>query len=322
MPRVSVIIPVFNCERYLATAIQSVLSQSFDDFELLLLNDGSDDRSGEIAAQAARNDRRIVLAGGPHRGVVCQRNRGVEMAKAELIAWMDSDDISLPERLDRQVRFFESCPACVAVGTQAMRIDEDGLAINEWRVPEHHEQIDADHMAGLGGTIINPTVMMRKNAVRQAGGYRAGFDAAEDYDLFLRLGEIGRLANLPHVLLQYRLHARSLTWARAEHQRRMVRQALTEAWDRRKKPGPVPPPLLELRTPSEEELMWEWARVSFDARNFRTTRNQALKLLRRRPSELRRWVLFCAACGGPLVSRFRRVVSYSMDPKRQPPTPH
>lgn len=311
MPRVSVLIPVFNRERYLAQAIQSVLSQSFADFELLLLNDGSDDRSGEIAAHAAKMDNRVVLVDGPRHGVVYQRNLGVKMAKANLIALMDSDDISLPGRLASQVLFMEARPECVALGTQALRIDEDGLPINEWRVPESHEQIDAAHMNGESGMIINPTAMMRKHAVLQAGGYRDGFyNAAEDYDLFLRLGEIGQLANLPQVLLQYRLHVESLTWARAEQQRLMVRRALQDAWDRRKLPPPMPPPFGELRAPSEDELIWEWARFSFYARNFRTTRNQALKLLRRRPKDLRRWLLFCAACCGPVASKLKRTFPY------------
>ncbi len=317
MPRVSVILPVFNRERYLPQAIQSVLSQSFADFELLLLNDGSDDRSGEIAAQAAKVDSRAVLVEGPRRGVVYQRNLGVKMAKADLIALMDSDDISLSDRLASQVRFMEGRPECVALGTQALRVDEDGLPINDWRVPESHEQIDAAHMNGESGMIINPTAMIRKRAILQAGGYRDGFyNAAEDYDLFLRLGEIGRLANLPQVLLRYRLHVESLTWARAEQQRLMVRRALQDAWDRRKLPPPMPPPFGEMRAPSEEELIWEWARFAFCARNFRTTRKQALKLLRRHPADLRRWLLFCAACCGPVASQFKRTFPYYLYPKR------
>jgi glycosyltransferase involved in cell wall biosynthesis len=319
MPRVSVVIPIFNCERYLAQAIQSVRSQLFDDFELLLLNDGSEDRSAEMAAQAARNDRRIVFVNGEHRGVVYQRNLGMELATAEFVAMMDSDDISLPDRLAHQVRFLESCPDCVAVGTQAIRIDCDGFPVSEWRVPEQHHQIDHDLMEGRGGTMINPSVMIRKGAARQVGGYRTGFEfGAEDYDLFLRLAEIGQLANLPRALLQYRLHAKSMTFTYAEAQRTMTRQALKEAWGRRKRLGPLPPPLLDLRAPSEEELMWDWARTAFAAGNFRAARNQATKLLRRRPSDISRWVLFSAAWLGPLAFHLRRFCSYRAGSYRPP----
>ena len=318
MPRVSVIIPIFNSERYLSEAIASIRSQRFDDFELILLDDGSEDRSVEMARRAAKEDPRVIFVKSDHRGVVYQRNAGVELAKAEFIAMMDSDDIALADRLACQVRHLEVHPECCAVGTGVMLIDEDGLPIDEWHLPEHHEEIDEKHMAGRGGAIINPSVMMRKSAVIKAGGYRTGYDSAEDYDLFLRLAEVGRLANLPQVLLRYRLHAKSLTAARAVYQRQMAREALKEAWRRRKRPGPLPAPILELRAPSEEELIWSWALAAFYARNFETARNQALKLLRKHPGELRRWALLGAACLGPLACYLKRVVPYRIGPYRAP----
>jgi glycosyltransferase involved in cell wall biosynthesis len=318
MPRVTVVIAIFNSERYLSQSIQSIRSQRFDDFELILLDDGSDDQSVEIARCAAKEDPRVILVKGDHRGVVHQRNAGVELAKAEFIAMMDSDDIALADRLALQVRHLEAHPDCCAVGTGVMRIDEDGLPIDEWHLPEHHEEIDEKHMAGQGGAIVNPSVMLRKSAVIKVGGYRTGYDSAEDYDLFLRLAEVGGLANLPQVLLRYRLHAKSLTIARAVYQRQMAREALKEAWMRRQRPGPLPAPLLELRAPSEEELMWSWARAAFDARNFETARNQALKLLRKKPAEVRRWALLGAACLGPLACWLKRVLPYRLGAYRAP----
>jgi glycosyltransferase involved in cell wall biosynthesis len=312
MPRVSVVIPIFNSERYLPEAIASIRSQRFDDFELILLDDGSADGSVEIARHAAKEDARVICVEGDHRGVVCQRNAGVELAKAEFIAMMDADDIALADRLACQVRHLEDHAECCAVGTAVMRIDEDGMPIDEWHLPEHHEEIDDRHMAGRSGAIINPSVMMRKSAVIKAGGYRPGYDSSEDYDLFLRLAEAGRLANLPQVLLRYRLHAKSLTFARAVFQRQMAREALKEAWLRRKRPGSLPAPLLELRAPSEEELMWEWALSAFAARNFGTARNQARKLLRSHPGELRRWALLGAACLGPLAYQLKRILPYRL----------
>jgi len=310
--------PIFNAERHLLQAIQSIRSQRFDDFELILLDDGSEDRSAEMARRAAKEDLRVIFVEGDHRGVVCQRNAGVELAKAELIAMMDSDDIALADRLTCQVRHLEAHPECCAVGTGVIRIDEDGLPIDEWHLPEHHEEIDEEHMAGKGGAIVNPSVMMRKSAVIKVGGYRTGYDSSEDYDLFLRLAEISCLANLPQMLLRYRLHARSLTFARAVYQRQMAREALKEAWRRRKRPGPLPAPVLELRAPSEEELMWSWALAAFDARNFGTARNQARKLLRKHPRELRRWALLGAACLGPLACWLKRVLPYRLGPYRTP----
>jgi glycosyltransferase involved in cell wall biosynthesis len=310
VPQVSVIMPVYNAAAYLSTAIDSILSQTFTDFELLILDDGSTDTSIAIARRAAARDDRVVVIAGEHYGVVHWRNTGVRMATSELLAMMDADDISLRDRLAQQVRFLEANPDCGVVGTQAMRVDCDGLPINEWHVPLAHMDIDCEHMAGRGGAIVNPSVMMRKTAVCRIGGYRQGFDSSEDYDLFLRLAEICQLANLPQVLVHYRVHAKSLTCAGADFQHRMARKALEEAWERRGKSDPCPaaPPFVEAA--SDEELMWSWARSAFAARHFRTARRQAFRVLRRRPSDLRRWVLFGAACLGPASVHLRRICSY------------
>ena len=310
MPRVSVLIPVYNCERYLQQALESILRQTMADFEVLVLDDGSSDRSVEIAKAIAVRDQRVIVAEGGHCGVVAQRNRGIALARADLVAMMDADDIASPDRLAVEVAFLEKHPEVCAVGAQVLRIDSDGLPIDFWKLPERHEDIDEAHIEGRPGAIVNPTVMMRRDVVQQIGGYRANYDSAEDYDLFLRLGEVGRLANVRGVLLRYRLHLKSLTFSRAEYQREMARKALEEAWLRRKRAGTVPTGVLKIRTPSEEELMWDWARSAFAARNFHTARNHSLRLLRRRPMQWRRWVLFGAAALGPLGWKLRQLFSF------------
>ncbi|MBE0540489.1 MAG: glycosyltransferase [Verrucomicrobia bacterium] len=308
-PRVSVITPIFNTEAYLFKAIDSILRQTFLDFELLLLDDGSSDRSVEIARQAATRDSRIVFVNGGRRGVVHARNLGVEMARGELVAMMDSDDIASLDRLACQVRFLDAHPECCAVGAQALRIDSDGAPLDRWMVPERHEDIDGGHMAGTSGLIINPTVMMRRHAVIRVGGYRAAFrDGAEDYDLFLRLAEVGQLMNLPATLLQYRVHSKCLSFTGAVAQRELVRSALEEAWKRRGKTG-RPPVLPDVcSTPSIEELTWGWATAAYAARNFRTAIKHAFRHVRRRPIGLRRWILLLAACMGLLASQLRRIL--------------
>src|SRR5271165_1464055 len=205
MPRITVLLPIYNTERYLCEAIRSVLGQTFDDFELLLLNDGSSDRSAEIAQDAAARDSRIVVVDGTRKGYVHWLNIGLNMARGELIARMDADDICSQDRFANQVRFLDAHPECSVVGTQAIRIDPDGSPIDSWWVPISHDEIDGRHMQGHTGRIIHPSVMMRKIALSQVGGYRFGFQWVEDYDLFLRLAEVGHLANLPEMLLQYRV---------------------------------------------------------------------------------------------------------------------
>lgn len=314
MPRITVLLPIYNAERYLFEAIQSVLCQTFADFELLLLDDGSSDRSAEIAYRASGKDSRIVVVNGTRRGLVHWLNIGLNMARGELVARMDADDICSKDRFTNQVRFLDAYPECCAVGTQAIRIDPDGSPIDRWRVPISHDEIDGRHMQGLTGMMIHPSVMMRKTALYQVGGYRAGFEWVEDYDLFLRLAEVGHLANLPEMLLHYRVHPKCVSFTRVETQSRLAREALQAAWTRRGKIGVLPPPVVESRVRSEEELMWSWARAAFTARNFRTARKQAFALLRRRPLELRRLALFGGACLGPVAMQIKLICGFRIGP--------
>ena len=314
MPRITVLLPIYNAERFLAEAIRSVLCQTFDDFELLLLDDGSSDGSADIAHDAAAKDSRIVVVDGTHQGYVYWLNTGLNMARGELIARMDADDICLQSRFAKQVRFLDAHPECCVVGTQAIRIDSEGATINRWLVPERHDDIDELFMRGRTGMIIHPSAMLRRAPLLQVGGYRSGFELAEDYDLFLRLAEVGQLANLPDVLLQYRVHLKCVSLTYTEAQSRRARQALKEAWTRRNKTGPLPPESHDPRTASEEELVWSWALASFAARNFHTARKHALKLLRRRPLELRRWALLGGTCLGPLAKQIMRVCPYRVGP--------
>jgi glycosyltransferase involved in cell wall biosynthesis len=128
MPRITVLLPVYNSERYLSEAIQSLLYQTFDGFEVLLLNDGSSDGSMEIAEDAAAKDSRIVVVNGTRHGYVYWLNTGLNMARGELIARMDADDICY-QNLAKQVRFLDAHAERCVVGTQAIRIDSEGAPI-------------------------------------------------------------------------------------------------------------------------------------------------------------------------------------------------
>jgi glycosyltransferase involved in cell wall biosynthesis len=303
MPRVSVVLPVYNAERYLAEALNSVLLQTFRDFELLVLDDGSLDRSMALAQALASKDRRVKIFGGAHRGLTYLLNKGIEIAEGEFVARMDGDDICERDRFEEQVRIFDAHPEYCAVGSQATRIDPDGSPIDCWRVPEKHDEIDNHHMQGLGGGMIHPSVMMRKNTLVEIGGYSGNFEAAEDFDLFLRLAEVGRLFNSSRVLLKYRLHAKSVTLSRVTIQTESTQAALKAAWKRRGKKEPLPSEPPRPRTPTADELMWSWALNAFAAKNFATARKQAFRLLKKRPLEFRRWILFFATSLGP-VSKF------------------
>jgi glycosyltransferase involved in cell wall biosynthesis len=314
MPKITVLLPVYNAERYLTKAIESVQWQTYDDFELLLIDDGSSDKSFEIAQRMAARDSRIVLTGGQHQGISACLNAGLELAQGEFIARMDSDDISGVDRFEQQVRFLDAHVECCAVGTQAVRIDPDGSPINVWRVPPDHEEIDSQQIQGRRGRIIHPSVMMRRSAVERVGGYRPEFDLAEDYDLFLRLAEVGRLANLGEPLLQYRVHEKSATLSRLETQNEIAKRVLVEAWRRRQLRGPIPSLPCFQTANSPERLSWNWARSAFVEGNFHTARKHAYRLLRERPAEMRRWVLFSASCFGPAAMFLKRFLPYRLGP--------
>ncbi len=205
VPKISVVMPVYNGEKYLREAVQSILNQAFGDFELLICDDGSTDGSRVIAEEFARADARVRLAGGKHVGLEETLNLGIQQARGEYIARMDADDVALPDRFAKQVEFLESHPDVIVVGGQVVAIDEAGKVLNVWSMPREHREIDDNHIYARNIAVVHPTVMMRRAAVLKAGGYRVvAKNCVEDIDLWLRLAEAGRLANLPDVILKYR----------------------------------------------------------------------------------------------------------------------
>jgi hypothetical protein len=205
-PRVSVILPARDGGAYLADAVASILAQSFADLELLLIDDGS--RDGAVAALAplAARDPRLRLLANPGAGLVAALNFGLGQARGELVARMDADDVARPERLARQVAFLDASPDVALVGAQVAFIDAAGAPTGERSYFPTAPAAVAAALAARGCVIRHPTIVARKAALLAAGGYRAPCERAEDYDLWLRLSERARLANLPKVLLAYRVH--------------------------------------------------------------------------------------------------------------------
>ncbi|MBC8086257.1 MAG: glycosyltransferase family 2 protein [Phycisphaerae bacterium] len=212
MPRVSVVMPVYNGERFLAQAMNSVLASTFRDFELLVLDDGSTDGSFRVAQQIAAGDPRVRCIPLQHQGIAGVRNTALRESRGEYIANLDSDDIAFPERLARQVRYLDTHREVVALGSRVLVIDSDGKPKSIVIRTFTHDEIDRWHLNGLGGGIGNPAAMFRKSAAVAVGGYtESEHSIGEDYDLWLRLGEYGRLANLHDVLIRYRVHTTNLS---------------------------------------------------------------------------------------------------------------
>ncbi|WP_298845096.1 glycosyltransferase [uncultured Roseobacter sp.] len=231
-PRVSVLLPVYNAETWLGAAMDSILAQSFTDFELLVHDDGSTDGSLAILQDYAARDTRVVLTSEPNKGLIATLNQLIDAAQGDLIARMDADDIALPERFAKQVAWLDQNPDYVLLGGAIIFIDEAGRHIAPEFPPRDHETLDDYSLRGTGA-ICHPAVMMRTETVRQVGGYDMRRDTAEDLDLWLRMAEAGRLASLPDIVLKYRLHDQSISGKNNDRQRECIREICADACARR-----------------------------------------------------------------------------------------
>jgi hypothetical protein len=219
VPSISVAMSVYNGERFLAAAIESVLEQSFGDFEFLILDDGSRDASRAIVRHYAARDSRIRLIVRENRGLVASLNELLDVARAPLVARMDADDVCLPERLARQVAYLDVHPQVGVLGTWTEDIDENG-GTYPLEAPDH----PCTHAAFLTAIEANapllchPAVMFRRDLVRSVGGYHRAFRHCEDLDLWLRLASVTEIANLPERLLRYRHYGQQVSSRHATEQ--------------------------------------------------------------------------------------------------------
>ena len=207
-PAISVAMSVYNGERFLTEAIESVLAQSWRDFEFLMLDDGSSDGSLAVMRHFAARDPRIRVISRENRGLVASLNQLLAEAQAPLIARMDADDVCLPERFSRQIAFFAANPDHGVVGSLTDDIDEHGQPYA--MVPAGHPLSHAaflERIESRGQLLAHPTVMYRRDVVLSVGGYHAAFRHCEDYDLWLRLAHLTRITSLPEQLLRYRHYA-------------------------------------------------------------------------------------------------------------------
>ena len=204
-PLVSVVMTVYNGEKYLAEAIESILAQTFIDFELIIVDDGSRDRSaGIIRDYQSRDDRIRLLALEHNAGMMAARNHGVKAAQGEFITGMDSDDVSLPDRLEKQVAFLLANPEVGAVGTGALMTDENLNPYHAYGLSERHARIAYDLI--LGPCVVGATVMTRQAIANACGGYDESWMRVADIELISRLITRTRLANLTENLYLYRQH--------------------------------------------------------------------------------------------------------------------
>ncbi len=200
--------PVYNGEKYLKEAIDSILEQTFRDFELLIISDGSTDESKKIIENYT--DYRIrFLDNQKNMGLIFTLNRGLAEAVGEYIARMDQDDISMPDRFQKQYDFLENNPRIALVGGWAMVINEKGDLLREKRLPINYNEIKFNLL--FRNPIIHSAIFFRKSVVKDLGGYNKEYEHAEDFELYSRLIKNNfKIINLPEFLVRFRIHNTSI----------------------------------------------------------------------------------------------------------------
>lgn len=208
-PKASVVMPVYNAEEYLSEAIESVLSQSYIDFEFIIINDCSSDSSPEIIRQFEEKDNRIrVIHNDTNLKITRSLNKGIEEANGEYIIRMDADDICEKQRFDVQIKFMDQHPQFGVCGSQAKILGTDKYFFKTFY--QKDDEIRASLLIGTG--IIHPTTIIRKSVLDKLEiKYNPEFDYSDDIDLWFRISLISKLANIPDVLLQYRSHEKNWT---------------------------------------------------------------------------------------------------------------
>ena len=236
-PLISVVMVTCNVEHFLAEAIESILGQTFREFEFIIVDFGSTDSSKAIAQSYAAKDARVRLHEIPHCGLAAARNASCFLARGRYVAIMDADDVSLPDRLRWEIDFMEAHPEVGVLGGDTEWIDAAGKSFRVERFPTDDHAIRVALSAGCA--FCQPTVLIRKEAFELVGGYRTAFVFAEDCDLWLRMAEHSQLANLGHVVLKYRSHPQQVQLRKARQQSLCILAAQASASSR--KNGDVDP---------------------------------------------------------------------------------
>lgn len=228
-PLISVLMPVFNLREYLPEAVASIQAQTLKDWEFIIVDDGSTDGSSEWLDKAAASDPRLRVVHQANAGISKALNAGLRLCRGTYVARMDGDDICLPERFARQVAALEADPGLAIVGAGAELMSADGLVYGKVKHFTDHDRIRASLLMGNGGALTHPVVMMRREALDAIGGYDEELVTFLDLDLFLRISEQGRAANLPEVLIRYRQHPKSDNHLMHHTWREMRRKAVLKA---------------------------------------------------------------------------------------------
>ena len=207
MPKVSIIMSVYNGEKFLKESVDSILGQTFKDFEFIIIDDGSKDSSKSIIE--SYSDPRINLISRENKGLTPSLNEGLKLARGKYIARMDADDVATPWRLEKQVEFLDSNPEIGLCGSWAIIINEEGEKIGEYKLPTTKKRLK--RVMFWHNPFIHPSIMFRKEIIQLVGFYNEKIKYAQDYEYWSRIIRIFPGANLPEFLMKYRIVKKSMT---------------------------------------------------------------------------------------------------------------
>lgn len=226
LPELSVVMSVYNGQRYLEESITSILRQSFSDFEFIIINDGSTDNSGKLIEQFALKDHRIRTMHQDNSGLIKSLNRGISMARGSYIARQDQDDVSLPNRFEKQLSFLKSHPDIVLCGTWFLEVNEEsGSKVRKYPVDDTALRKDIKY----ANFFCHPSVIFFKDAFIKTGGYDEAFPTAEDFELWIRMAQVGKLANLPEILIKKRIgFGTTISWEKRREKKRVIQSVISK----------------------------------------------------------------------------------------------
>jgi GT2 family glycosyltransferase len=313
LPDVTVVIPAYNLAPYLADAVNSVLQQSYrGGLRIVILDDGSTDNTLAVARSIAASRPQIEVHNQTNQGRARTRNRLIDLARTELIAWLDADDLASPLWIEQQVDYLQDHPDCAAVSGQGYSMTATGRAIGPMDHPLDGDEIDRRHISGEANAFFQSCVTVRKTAVIRAGRYDEKYPCAEDYSLWLRLAEVGRLANLPAVHLYYRVHSTSANWTVNVDQRLQGQSIMNEARQRRGLPTLA---VTAHEIPPAKKDDWNrrlyWINIALRSGNPRSALEMLRVALRKHPCSLVMWLAAMVAIGDTILLAGNRTAKFS-----------
>lgn len=291
IPVVSIVMAVYNGDAFLAEAVDSILSQTYRDFEFIIIDDGSSDSTPAMLKKYAEKDKRIKVFKQKNQGLVASLNRGILAAQGEYIARQDADDASMPGRLEKQLDFMRRDRDIVALGSSIEVMDDEGKKLHRHAVLLNDNELKQELL--LRSPFAHGSVIFRREEAVKAGLYQQDSWPAEDYDFWLRLSRLGKFANLDEYLYIYREHAAGISQRNRELQEKKVAEIRLKAWRQRSRLVPKRPIDLDFYSPKDmgqlriERLVDNGLFISRQAWRYHDRSlafGSALKLARRKTS--------------------------------------